>query len=71
VYCVATVFKYVRRITIVADGKEVITGQVNKESDEVSIWTKNQNITFVSSRFIEHEIYISKKIDRSDENENY
>lgn len=58
-----------RWITAVADGKEVLTGQVTKESDGVSIWTKNPSIVFISSRSIEHEIYISKKIDRSDESE--
>lgn len=58
-----------RWLTIVADRKEVLTGESNNESEGVSIWTANQGIVFISSRAIEHEIYISKKLDRRDENE--
>ncbi len=60
-----------RWLTLVVDGKEVLTGQVTEENDGISIWTRNSNIIFISSRSIEHEIYISKKINRSDKNENY
>lgn len=49
-------------MTIVVDKKEVLTGEVNKESEGVSIWTANQSIIFIISRAIEHEIYISKKM---------
>lgn len=58
-----------RWLTVVVDKKEVLTGEVNKESEGVSIWTANQSIIFISSRAIEHEIYISKKIDRRNKNE--
>lgn len=60
----------IRWLTIIADKKEVLTGEVNKEAEGVSIWTANQSIVFISARAIEHEIYISKKIDRGDKNEN-
>lgn len=53
-----------RWLTIVADKKEVISGRLDKESDEIAIWTKNQNVVFLSSRSIEHEIYISNKLDQ-------
>lgn len=58
-----------RWLTVVADKKEVLTGEVDKEAEGVSIWTANQSIVFISARAIEHEIYISKKLDRRDMNE--
>lgn len=49
-----------RWLTLVADRKEVLTGQVTPKSDGVSVWTLNPSIVFTSLRYIEHEIYISK-----------
>lgn len=60
-----------RWLTIVVDKKEVLTGEVNRETEGVSIWTANQSIVFISLRAIEHEIYISNKFEGRDKNENY
>jgi HTH-type transcriptional regulator, sugar sensing transcriptional regulator len=51
-----------RWLTLISDKKEVITGQAILENDGISIWTSNPSIVFISSRYIEHEIYISKKL---------
>lgn len=53
-----------RWLTLVADRKEVLTGQVTPKNDGVSVWTLNPSIVFTSSRYIEHEIYISKNLDK-------
>lgn len=50
-----------RWLTVVVDGNEVLTGQVDPDSEGVSIWTKNTNIVFISLRAMEHEIFIAKK----------
>lgn len=52
-----------RWLTLVVDKKEVLTGQIIKQKDGISIWTANPSIIFISSRYIEHEIYISEKLD--------
>jgi len=59
-----------RWITLVADEKEVLAGQIDEENDGISIWTANLSIVFISTRYINHEIYISKKIYGGDVNEN-
>lgn len=59
-----------RWLTIVGDQKQVLTGQVNEGTGGVSIWTANPSIIFVSSRYIEHELYISEKLDGGEVNEN-
>jgi len=59
-----------RWITLVADEKEVLEGQIDEEKNGISIWTANPSIVFISTRYINHEIYISKKIEGRDVNEN-
>lgn len=58
-----------RWLTLVSDKKEVITGQAIFENDGISIWTSNPSIVFISLRYIEHEIYISKKLNGGNQNE--
>jgi sugar-specific transcriptional regulator TrmB len=49
-----------RWITLVADDREVITGQIDEEKDGISIWTSNPAIVYTSKRYIEQEIIMSK-----------
>jgi len=49
-----------RWITLVADGKEVLTGQIDEEKEGISIWTANPAIAYTSKRYIEQEILRSK-----------
>ena len=49
-----------RWICLLEDEKEVLTGQLDDERDGITIWTKNPSIVFVSSRYINNEIYISE-----------
>lgn len=53
-----------RWMTLVVDGKEVLTGQATNRNEIISIWTANPCIVFVSAQYIKHEIYIAKKFDR-------
>ncbi|MBP1743928.1 MAG: TrmB family transcriptional regulator [Firmicutes bacterium] len=50
-----------RCITLVADGREVLTGQLEEEKEGISIWTSNPAILYASSRYIELEILMSGK----------
>jgi HTH-type transcriptional regulator, sugar sensing transcriptional regulator len=49
-----------RWITLVADDREVLTGQIDEEKDGISIWTSNPAIIYTSKRYIEQEIIMSK-----------
>jgi sugar-specific transcriptional regulator TrmB len=49
-----------RWITLVADDKEVLTGQIDEEKEGISIWTANPAIVYTSKRYIEQEILSSK-----------
>ena len=49
-----------RWITLVADDREVLTGQIDEEKDGISIWTSNPAIVYTSKRYIEQEIIMSK-----------
>jgi len=49
-----------RWITLVSDGKEVLTGQIDEEKEGISIWTANPAIAYTSKRYIEQEILRSK-----------
>lgn len=51
-----------RWICLLVDEEEVLTGQIDDEKDGISIWTKNPSIIFITSRYINNEIFISDKI---------
>jgi HTH-type transcriptional regulator, sugar sensing transcriptional regulator len=45
-----------KSITLVRDKSEVLTGQLSGAGGIVSAWTRNQNLVFISLKYIEHEI---------------
>ncbi len=47
-------------ITLVTDGREVLSGQLDEEKEGVSIWTANPAIVYTSKRYVEHEIGLSR-----------
>lgn len=47
-------------ITLVTDGSEVLSGQLDEEKEGVSIWTANPAIVYTSKRYVEHEIGLSR-----------
>ncbi|HEY5576035.1 MAG TPA: helix-turn-helix domain-containing protein [Clostridiaceae bacterium] len=49
-----------RWITLVTDGKEVLTGQIAEDKEGISIWTSNPAIVYTSKRYIDQEIFMSK-----------
>lgn len=49
-------------ITLVKDGREVLTGQLDEEKDGVSVWTANPAIVYTSKRYLEHEIGRKKQV---------
>lgn len=50
-----------RWITLVADGKEILTGQIDEEKEGISIWTANPAIVYTGKRYIEQEIFAAKR----------
>lgn len=49
-------------IIMVVDNNEILTGNLSKGNEAISIWTKNSNIIYIGLQYIKHEIYISEKI---------
>jgi sugar-specific transcriptional regulator TrmB len=47
-------------ITLVTDGREVLSGQIDEEKEGVSILTSNPAIVYTSKRYLEHEIGLSR-----------
>jgi len=45
-----------RWITLVADGKEALTGQLDEEGEGIVIWTANPAVVYTSWKYIELEI---------------
>jgi sugar-specific transcriptional regulator TrmB len=45
-----------RWITLVADGKDTLTGQLDEENEGIVIWTSNPALAYTSRKFVELEI---------------
>ena len=45
-----------RWITVVRDQCEVLTGECSGENGNITAWTRNRSLVFISLKYIEHEI---------------